>query len=219
MSEENSPGKFVPALGFSWLTRIYDPVVRLTTREKRFKSELLATAGLAASMEVLDLACGTGTLAILAKQQHPGCEIIAIDADREILEIARGKAKQAGQAINFQQGFSTELPFPDQHFDRVLSSLFFHHLLPDAKQLTFREVHRVLKPDGELHIADWGKPGSFLMRGLFYFVRLLDGFDNTRNNVQGCLPELMRQAGFRNVTTGRAFSTMFGTMTLYSGEK
>ncbi|MCH6572823.1 MAG: class I SAM-dependent methyltransferase [Proteobacteria bacterium] len=219
MSEENSPDKFVPALGFSWLTRIYDPVVRLTTREQRFKSELLAQAGLAAPMEVLDLACGTGTLAIRAKRQHPGCEITGIDADDRILKIARGKAKKEGQAIDFQQGFSTKLPFRDRHFDCVLSSLFFHHLLPDAKQLTFREVHRVLKPGGQLHIADWGKPGSFLMRGLFYFIQLLDGFDNTRDNVQGRLPELMRQAGFRNVTTGREFSTMFGTMTLYSGQK
>ncbi|MFB3063081.1 MAG: class I SAM-dependent methyltransferase, partial [Gammaproteobacteria bacterium] len=47
-------------------------------------------------------------------------------------------------------GFSTKLPFRDRHFDCVLSSLFFHHLLPDAKQLTFREVHRVLKPGGQL---------------------------------------------------------------------
>ena len=170
-------------------------------------------------MEVLDLACGTGTLAIRAKRQHPGCEITGIDADDRILKIARGKAKKEGQAINFQQGFSTKLPFRDRHFDCVLSSLFFHHLLPDAKQLTFREVHRVLKPGGQLHIADWGKPGSFLMRGLFYFIQLLDGFDNTRDIVQGRLPELMRQAGFRNVTTGREFSTIFGAMTLYSGQK
>ena len=219
MSEENSPDKFVRALGFSWLTRIYDPVVRLTTRKQRFKSELLAQAGLAAPMDVLDLACGTGTLAIRAKRQHPGCEITGIDADDRILKIARGKAKKEGQAIDFQQGFSTKLPFRDRHFDCVLSSLFFHHLLPDAKQLTFREVHRVLKPGGQLHIADWGKPGSFLMRGLFYFIQLLDGFDNTRDIVQGRLPELMRQAGFRNVTTGREFSTIFGAMTLYSGQK
>lgn len=219
MSEENSPDKIIPALGFSWLTRIYDPVVRMTTREKRFKGELLDQAGLAAPMGVLDLACGTGTLAIRAKQQNPGCEITGIDVDDRILEIAQSKAKKAGQAINFQQGFSTDLPFSDRQFDRVLSSLFFHHLLPDAKQRTFREVHRILKPGGQLHIADWGKPGSLLMRGLFYFVQFLDGFDNTRDNVQGRLPGLMRQAGFRNLTTGHEFSTMFGTMTLYSGEK
>ena len=219
MSQDQSSNEFIPALGYAWLTGIYDPVVRLTTRERVFKHALLAQADLRAPMKVLDLACGTGTLAIQAKQANPGCEITGIDADGQILAIARSKAQKAGQAIDFQQGFSSELPFPDRHFDRVLSSLFFHHLLPDAKRQTFKEIRRVLKPGGELHIADWGKAGSFLMRGLFYFIQLLDGFENTRENIEGRLPEIMQRAGFRDETTGREFSTMFGTMTLYSGEK
>ncbi len=219
LSKGQSPDEFIPALRFSWLTGIYDPVVRLTTREKKFKRALLTQAGLTTPMKVLDLACGTGTLAIQAKQANPGCEIAGVDADDQILAIARSKADKAGQAIEFKQGFSTELPYDDQQFERVLSSLFFHHLMPAAKRRTFTEIHRVLKPGGQLHVADWGKAGSPLMRGLFYFIQLLDGFENTRDNVEGRLPDMMRQAGFLNVTTGREFSTMVGTMTLYSAEK
>lgn len=59
--------RYVPALGYPWLTALYDPVVALTTRERTFKERLVAQARLAPGMDMLDLGCGTGTLAIRAR--------------------------------------------------------------------------------------------------------------------------------------------------------
>lgn len=211
--------RYVPALGFRPLTPLYDAVVRLTTRERTFKHALLEQATLAAGQEVLDLACGTGTLTIWAKQKLPGLRLAGLDGDADVLTRARAKARAAGLEIAFDEGLSTSLPYPEGRFDRVLSSLFFHHLDREDKQRTFAQVFRVLKPGGELHVADWGRAANPLMRILYVSIQLLDGFENTADNVHGLLPELMRAAGFSNVDETDRFSTMWGTLSLYRAVK
>lgn len=211
--------RYVPALGFRALTPLYDAVVRLTTRERTFKQALLDQAGLAPGQDVLDLACGTGTLTIWASQRVPGLRLTGLDGDAEVLARARGKAQVAGLDIVFDEGLSTALPYSNGRFDRVLSSLFFHHLDRDGKQRTLAEACRVLKPGGELHVADWGRAANPLMRAAYFAIQLLDGFDNTADNVNGLLPEFMRAAGFADVTETRRFSTMWGTLSLYRAVK
>ena len=76
-----------------------------------------------------------------------------------------------------------------------------------------------LKPGGEFHVADWGRPHNALMRALFLIVRALDGFENTRDNVTGNLPSLFVEGGFEGVTIRHELPTMLGTMTLYSMRK
>lgn len=206
---------YVPALGYDALTALYDPIVAATTRERTFKSALIRQARISDGHRVLDLACGTGTLAVWIKKHVPGAEVTGIDGDPKVLSRACAKAAAAGAAIRFDEGISYELPYPDKTFDRVLCSLFFHHLSHADKLRTAREVLRVLRPGGEFHIADWGKPQNPLMRALFYAIQMLDGFANTADNVFGRLPEILGSAGFEGVCVKREFSTVFGTMSLY----
>lgn len=211
----SAPSNYVPALGYRWLTPLYDSAVRWTTRERTFKRALLAQARLTPGLQVLDLACGTGTLSVWAKQAVPGTHIYGVDGDREVLGRARDKAERAGVEIEFQSGLADQLPYSDASFDRILCSLFFHHLDADGKRRAFAEARRVLNPGGELHVADWGKAANPLMRLAFYGIQLLDGFPNTADNVEGGLPEFMRAAGFQDVAETRQFSTMWGTLSLY----
>lgn len=206
---------YIPALAYRSLTGLYDPLVRITTRERRFKAALLKQAQLRAGQQILDLACGTATLTIAAKQLQPQADIIGVDGDPDILTRARIKAAKAGVALRFNESLSRELPYADGSFDVVLSSLFFHHLDRDNKLATLREVLRVLKPGAELHIADWGKAANPLMRGLFAIVQMLDGFANTSDNVAGRLPELLRASGFKQVEETQRFSTVLGSLSLY----
>lgn len=211
--------RYVPALGFRWLTPLYDTVLRVTTRERTFKQALLDQANLSPGQQVLDLACGTGTLALWAQQRVPSLRIAGLDADAQMLARARAKADAAGFNIAFDEGYSTSLPFPEGRLDRVLSSLFFHHLDRDSKARTFAQVLRVLKPGGELHVADWGRAANPLMRVAYFAIQLLDGFENTADNVSGLLPEMMQAAGFTQVSETRRFSTMWGTLSLYRAVK
>jgi ubiquinone/menaquinone biosynthesis C-methylase UbiE len=210
---------YVPALGYHWLTPLYDIVVRATTREHRFKQALIWQACLAPGQRVLDLASGTGTLAIWIKRHEPLLEITGVDIDPVILARAARKAKSANAAVNFIHALSHELPYPAAHFDRVVSSLFFHHLTWQDKMRTATELLRVLRPGGELHVADWGRPANLVMRGLFLMIQCLDGFETTRDNVADRLVALFEQAGFTDVSERQTFSTIYGTMALYRAVK
>lgn len=212
-------GAYVPALGYSWLTDAYDSVVRLTTREHTFKRALISQTRVAAGHRVLDIGCGTGTLAIWLKHDEPQAEVTGVDGDPRILMIAERKARATQTSIRYDRALSYELPYSDGQFDRVVSSLFFHHLSPGAKRATAREILRVLRPGGELHVADWGVPANALMRVLFVLVQLLDGIRNTQENVSGQLPAIFRDAGFSGVEQRASFATMFGTMALYAASK
>lgn len=210
---------YVPALRYRRLTRFYDAVLAATMREATFKSALLSQTELILHQSILDLGCGTGTLTLLLKKQNPILKIIGLDADRQALSIAHAKAHRANIDIHFDEGFSFTLPYSNESFNHVFSSLLFHHLTYENKKKTLEETYRVLKPSGVLHVADWGKPRSAVMRGLFLFVQLLDGFTTTSDNVQGRLPNLFGQAGFKPVTETHRFNTLFGTLRLYQAVK
>ncbi len=217
--QQPSEPKYVPALGFHWLTPYYDAVVGTTTRERSFKQALIKQARFEPGQRVLDLASGTGTLAIWIKQHQPQANVTGVDGDPAILSLASRKARKANVSVQFDHALSYNLPYPEAHFDRVVSSLFFHHLSWEDKERTAQELFRILKPGAELHVADWGRATNALMRGLFLFVQLLDGFKNTQDNVSGKLITLFGQAGFVKVTQRQAFSTVHGTMALYSAVK
>jgi ubiquinone/menaquinone biosynthesis C-methylase UbiE len=207
---------YIPALRFDWLTPLYDPILRLVMREEKFKKELVRQAQLQAGQKVLDLGCGTATLTILVKLAHPSAEVVGLDGDSRVLAVGRAKAARAGAALILDQGLSFQLPYPDQSFDRVLSSLLFHHLTMENKRRTLGEAYRVLRQGGELHLADFGRPRTTWAR---WVSPLMARLEEVSDNHKGLLPSMMQQAGFKLVDEGHHFSTLFGTLTLYRGQK
>ncbi len=106
-------------------------------------------------------------------------------------------------------------PFEPQSFDRVVSSLVFHHLTTEEKRRTFATVREVLRPGGELHIADWGEAQNLPMRVAFLGIQLLDGFHTTSDNVCGRLISFMQEAGFTSVIETHRRMTLVGTLSFY----
>jgi ubiquinone/menaquinone biosynthesis C-methylase UbiE len=105
---------------------------------------------------VLDVGCGTGTLAIEAQQRvGPSGLVRGIDPGTQQIARARAKAARLGSPIEFQLGVIEHLSFPDQTFDAVLSTIMMHHLPDDLKRRGLAEIFRVLKPGGRLVIADF----------------------------------------------------------------
>ena len=227
MTERQSPsspdpnGKrdYVPALGYAVLTPLYDYFIAVAGGGERYLNALIAHARLERTAHVLDVACGTGTLAIAMKRHAPSVEVTALDCDDTMLLRARHKAQQCAVDIRFDNAYAQHLPYPDAYFDCVVSSLFFHHLLPEDKHRVAQEMLRVLKPGGMFYVLDWGRAKNRLMRSLFFTVQLVDGFACTRDNVAGRLGELFTQAGFSDVTELASFNTVFGTLALYGGAK
>jgi ubiquinone/menaquinone biosynthesis C-methylase UbiE len=137
----------------------YDLLVWLLTlgRERVFREKIVRLAWLQPGETVLDVGCGTGSLAIAAKR-HVGTTgmVHGIDASPEMLARAEKKARRAGVEIVFKNARAEALPFPDAHFDAVLTTVVLHHLPRKARQLCAAEMRRVLKPGGRLlAISDW----------------------------------------------------------------
>lgn len=214
---------YIPALRFKTLTPYYDQVQRWLVKDTIFKKQLIQQAQIEPGQRVLDMGCGTGTLAIMAKQAQPAAEVFGLDADPQMLKVAIGKAADQVTKVQFDEGMTVRLPYPDGSIDRVLSSLMIHHLKTPDKERTAREIVRVLrspdpasgKPGGQLHVIDFGKPFTLYGKVLKPF---LHEFEEVNDNVDGRLPEIFEQAGLKMQVTAN-YWTFFGDLAFLRGEK
>lgn len=139
----------------------YDLLARVLTygREGRFRQFMLRLARLQPGEAVLDVGCGTGTLAIAARRLvGADGRVTGVDASVEMVERARVKAVRAGRDLTFVQATAQELPFEDGQFDIVIGTLMLHHLPKPIRSTFFHEAERVLKPGGRLLLIDFGRP-------------------------------------------------------------
>lgn len=189
---------------FSWLVSLGRwPAIRSTTVE---------LAQLAPGEKVLDVGCGTGSLAIDGKgKAGPDGEVHGIDAAPEMIEVARQKAVKKGVDVGFQVGLIEDIPFPDGQFDLVLNSFVLHHLPQDLKRKGFAEIHRVLKPGGRFLIADLAPPGDSLVGRV---MAALIGHARMHSDV-GELTAMMEEAGFAEV---EEVKTKYGQVLFVRGE-
>ena len=138
--------------------RLYDLTVWLAFlgREHSFREKVLNLSRLAQGESVLDAGCGTGTLAIGAKKRVGAAgSVHGLDASKEMLARAEKKARRAGVEVLFKSGVAEALPFPDEQFNVVLSTVMLHHLPQKVRQQFAIEIRRVLKPGGRVLIVDF----------------------------------------------------------------
>ncbi|MBS0300128.1 MAG: methyltransferase domain-containing protein [Proteobacteria bacterium] len=207
---------FIPAFHFHWLTRWYDPMMRCLFPESGIKAALIAQAHIQPGQTVLDAGCGTGTLTLLIKQTVPDATVHGLDMDFQALRIAREKAGKTGETLFLQLGSAACLPYPDESFDRVFASLMLHHLTRQDKQQMLQEVFRVLKPGGELHVADFGAPHDAAMWLISCVMRW---FEEIHDHILGLLPVFMADAGFDPIRETARYRTMVGPVSLYCASK
>jgi SAM-dependent methyltransferase len=197
---------YLPAAGRDILLPLYDPMVRLLGADGA-RRKLFEQAGALPQHRLLDIGCGTGTLAVAIKGWLPGAQVTGIDPDPHALARARRKARGAGVSIAFDQGFADALPYPDASFDRVFSSFMFHHLPSGTKLTALREVRRVLKPEGSLHLLDFEQEGPHSHNPV---ARWLHSSKHMQDNQSAQILGWMREAGFDDARLVDTQKRIFG---------
>ena len=179
------------AAGYDWLVWLV-----LFGRERTFREKMLRLARLEPGESVLDVGCGTGTLAIAAKRHvGPTGSVCGIDASPEMIARASKKARKADVDILFQNALAEALPFPDAHFDAVLTTVMLHHLPRQTRQQCAFEMRRVLKPSGRVLAVDFAKPTRERRSVIGHFHR--------HGHVDlGDIIGLLSEAGLKTVDSG-----------------
>ena len=136
----------------------YDMLLWMLTlgRERRFRRTMLSFADPRAGEAVLDVGCGTGALAIAAKELvGADGSVSGVDASPEMIQRARTKAVKAGLSLDFREGSADALPYADERFDVVLSTVMLHHLPMATRTAAVAEMRRVTRPHGRVLLIDF----------------------------------------------------------------
>lgn len=192
--------------------------MRLTTPELRLRRLLIRQAAVAPDHRVLDVGCGTGSLTIPAARAG-AASVTGIDRDLGMAQLATDKRRATRTRFFLAVATATELPFGPAVFDRVLTMWMLHHLTTTEKVDALGEMHRVLRPGGELHVADWAPPHTPAMRAATHVLRWIEPADGIRANLEGAIPALCAAAGFADVFTTATHSSIFGSVSLLKARR
>jgi ubiquinone/menaquinone biosynthesis C-methylase UbiE len=202
---------YLPAAGRDSLLPLYDVMTRLMGAGQARRG-LLDQAQIRPGHRILDIGCGTGSLLIQLKRLYPGTDVVGLDPDAKALARASRKAAREAVSIQFDHGFGDELPYPEASFDRVLSSLMFHHIPADEKVKTVRAIRRVLKPGGEFHMLDFEGPEKGA-HGIL--SRLLHSNQRLKDNSESRVLRVMTEAGFAEPKKVGHRTMFFGHIAYY----
>lgn len=172
-STPGSPDPARPGSGamFDAIAGRYDLVNRVLSfgNDTRWRKKTVAALQLPADAQVLDLATGTGDVALCIARTHPGSRVTGVDPSEGMLAVGREKVAAAGLAerITLVQGDAEKLDFPDGTFHGVTIAFGIRNV-PDRSR-ALREMRRVCRPDGRVAILELSEPSGGVLGALARF--------------------------------------------------
>lgn len=170
---------YIPAAGLDVFLPGYDLLTGVVGMGPVY-DELVVQVELFDGANVLEIGCGTGNVTQRLKRARPGAQLTGLDPDPRALARA-GRKFRGAAGVRFDRGYAQEVPYGDESFDRVLSSMMLHHLDDDIKAAAVAEAFRVLRRGGSMHVVDMVGPHA---------ASAHDG---------SVIPTLMRASGFASV--------------------
>lgn len=213
--------RFTPALG-KGPTKLYDAALRAFTRERLWRDAVIDRVVATRPDTVLDVGCGTGTLAIAIARLLPGTRVTGLDPDGEALAIAQLKGDRLGSGVAWRSGFAGDAASDGRvgTFDVVTCTLVLHQVPLADKAAGLKAMLSSLRIGGRLVLADYSEQRTKLMRTLFRLtVQKIDGKADTQPNADGVLPMLIAGAGFAAVTETQVIPTPSGSISVFTANR
>jgi len=162
-------------------------------------AKMLKHVALKPNSKVLDVGCGTGTLLfILAQRYDTSIKFYGIDPSEDMIIIAEKKSIEKYAHVTFSVGEGERLPYDNQSFDYIVSSLTIHHLSHSKRREVVEEMHRVLKPGGQLFVTDFGPIRSIFGSFLALFLK---NHAFVKDSLKHSIPELLKKFNFSKIKT------------------
>jgi SAM-dependent methyltransferase len=189
---------YIPAAGHDLFLPGYDLLTRVLGMRPVY-DEFVAQVELFDGARVLEIGCGTGNVTQRLKRARPGAQVTGMDPDPRALARA-GRKFGTVPGVRFDRGYAQDLPYADESFDHVLSSMMLHHLDDDVQAAAVAEAFRVLRPGGSVHVVD------------------VVGHHAASAHDGAAIPALLRGSGFENVSElGSRRLRFFGPVRFYRG--
>lgn len=198
---------------------VYDFVepILMLGKQAEYDRHIVSLIELKSGDRVLDLGCGTGVMTRMIADKldaKVGGVSLGIDAAAKMIRVAR--KKRESKTCRFEVEAAEKLPFENESFDAVVSSLFFHHVPIDLKEQSLSEAYRVLRPQGRLVIADMHIPTTWMGALVSHVSRWFFLQPEIGENIRGVLPSLIEKAGF---DPPKHVHTYFGYIAIFLSKK
>jgi len=211
----------VPTRGrtLNYAASVYDILepMCLLGRQGKINNRLIELLEVNDSHKILDIGCGTGFVTGKIAESlsaESGGLAVGIDAAGKMIEGAR--EKRGSKTCHFEVAAAEKLPFEDESFDSVISTLFFHHIQLDLKKKALSEAFRVLRFGGKLIISDMHTPTTFMGAMISHASRWLLFQPQIGENIRGVMPDLIEEAGFAKT---KIITTYFGYIAVFSSRR
>jgi ubiquinone/menaquinone biosynthesis C-methylase UbiE len=205
---------------YGWFSHVYDPFVRSMLflinggfgGERRLRQQAIDWLDPAPGERVLDIASGTGTLAIMLGKQLAGQgEVLGVEISPAQLRVARKKQSPAG--VSFVKADAQDIPFPDTSFDKAIIFGALHEMPREVRRNVLAQAFRVLRPTGRLVVMEHHEPGSRWKASLFDFLeRFNPEYPTYRDLLERGLATEIADAGFMVIKTRVAAWDLFQTI-------
>jgi len=218
---EHKASGFLDWIRFRFAKLLHDAFFIVMVRDRSWQEPLIASLSPEATNRILDFGPGSSSTAVALAVRYPEATFVGAEPDPKAVEKARRRIArhQIANITVIEAPLHDRLPFQAGSFDKIVCVLTLHDRLPDEKLGIAKEMMRVLRRGGTLHVADYDRPDTPGERGVLEFTRYISGAAAAEPHISGSWTGFLAKAGFSGVRRQSSHSIGIGRISVVKAQK